>query len=342
MSEPIINSICEFLHASGSQFKVIDMGRAFRILPEQTFLDIEYQRQAAPYPRQQHIWLGCIFWNKQRSNQHYIWFLKLPLDERGLLNQAARNMFLEKVVEALGADLTNVDNRNAELANNPFTFQPTPVQRANFSALAKSILGLPMPELESALAYIAQPKQADWQLLSVQSIAALAVQHGAPNVYPLLSANLAELPGPVLKTLFENLENYPLHKPLASILSKQLGTFLDEYDKYIEQVHLCIRALSQAPLELQHKYLTLCLHRPTLKLDTLILISARWMLALANDTTLLNKFLMHLAEHDDDIFIGLYQDLVQLPNVRPVLLGLIHQKTADPIVLNKLQSILEP
>jgi hypothetical protein len=341
MSESTINSICEFLHAAGSQFKIIDMGRGLRNLPEQTFLDIEYQRQAVPFPRQQHMWLGCIFWNPSLSEQQFIWFLKLPLDERGLLNQAARNMFLEKVVEALGADLGLSAEKNGELGDNPFTFTPSQTQLAHFSALAKLELKLPAPELASALAYIASPAEVDWRTLSVQSIAELTIRHASPEVYPLLSKHLEQLDGPVLKMLFEGLENCKLHRPLAITIAKQLHGFVDDYATYTDQVHLCIRALTQAPAELQSKYLEQILALPVLHVDTLILLSARWMNALAADNDTLNTFLVHLTKCEDEIFIGLYQDLVQLPKVRPVLLGLIHQKIASPVILTKLQSILE-
>ena len=341
MSEPTINSICEFLHAAGSQFTIIDMGRGLRALPEQTFLDIEYQRQAVPFPRQQHMWLGCIFWNPNLSEQQFIWFLKLPLDERGLLNQAARNMFLEKVVAALGADLGLSDEKNGELGDNPFTFTPTQTQLAHFSALAKAQLNLPAPELASALAYITEPSMVDWQTLSVQSVAELTIRHASPDVYPLLNKHLDQLHGPVLKMLFEGLENCELHKPLAITIAKQLQDFISDYETCADQVHLCIRALTQAPIEIQTKYLTQILARPALQVDTLILLSARWMNALAAQPDTLDAFLVHLSECEDEIFIGLYQDLVQLPNVRPVLLGLIHQKTASTVILTKLQSILE-
>lgn len=341
MSEPTINSICEFLHAAGSQFKIIDMGRGLRTLTEQTFLEIEYQRQAVPFPRQQHMWLGCIFWNPNLSEQQFIWFLKLPLDERGLLNQAARNMFLEKVVEALGADLGLSEEKNGELGDNPFTFTPTQTQLAHFSALAKVQLDLPATDLTSALAYIAEPMKVDWQTLSVQSIAELTIRHASPEIYPLLNKHLGQLHGPVLKMLFEGLENCELHKPLAITIAKQLQDFIADYATYTDQVHLCIRALAQASLELQVKYLKHILALPSLEVDTLILLSARWMNALSANPNDLDRFLVHLTHCEDDVFIGLYQDLVQLPNVRPVLLGLIHQKTASPVILTKLQSILE-
>lgn len=341
MSEPTINSICEFLHAAGSQFKIIDMGRGFRVLPEQTFLDIEYQRQAVPFPRQQHMWLGCIFWNPNLSEQQFIWFLKLPLDERGLLNQASRNVFLEKVVEALGADLGLSDEKNGELGNNPYTFTPSQNQLAYFSALAKVQLGLPASDLSQALAYLAKPQNIDWQTLSVQSIAELTIRHASPEVYPLLSKHLEYLHGPVLKMLFEGLENCVIHKPLSVTIAQQLQGFIADYAACTDQVHLCIRALAQASTELQTKYLKQLLQLPSLQVDTLILLSARWMHALAADPTDLDMFLVHLAQCDDEVFIGLYQDLVQLPTVRPILLSLVHQQSASQVVLHKLQTILE-
>ena len=338
MSELTINSVCEFLHASGSQFTIIDMGRGFRVMSEQTFLDIEYQRLPAPFPRQQHIWIGCIFWNPSLSAQHFIWFLKLPLDERGLLNQAARNMFLEKVIQALGAELEKSEAQNGQLGDNPFTFVPTQAQLAMFNAIAKQQLGLALDGAKPAIAYITAPEQHDWQVLSLQALAEVTVQQGDASISALLQKQLFKLAPVVQKTLLENLEHVALHKPLAVLIHKQLHLGLADYPKDEITLHTCIRALTRAPLELQQQACKSVLAQSSLTTDTLILLSARWMEALA-DHNLMLLFLTHLSVQSDDIFAGLYQDLVQVPCTRAILLPLLQDKNIPTAIQTKLSSI---
>ena len=134
--ESTINSISEFLHAAGTQFRIVDMGRGYRELSAQTFVDIEYQKQPVPYPRQQHMWFGCIFW---QSGQHYIWFLKLPLDERGLLNLLLASLLLEKVVQALGAQLENTSEKMVNLATT-FYIYAEPKASCRLSRICQKIL----------------------------------------------------------------------------------------------------------------------------------------------------------------------------------------------------------
>ncbi|NOQ77883.1 MAG: DUF3549 family protein, partial [Gammaproteobacteria bacterium] len=45
---------------------------------------------------------------KSSTNNHYVWFLKLPLDEQAKLNLAARDDFLRRLFDALGSYLDNV------------------------------------------------------------------------------------------------------------------------------------------------------------------------------------------------------------------------------------------
>ena len=172
MSANGINSISEFLLHAGTEYQVFDLGRRLEPTDSQTFLEIENGSAYAPYPRQQHAWFGIVFWNKNASTQHYIWFVKLPLDEQGLVVAAARNHFLEIIVEALGQSVAE-DTENAQtLPDNPYSFVPNQSQLAQFNALVKRTLSQPLSEeAQKVEAYVQAPQLVDWQQISMQSVA---------------------------------------------------------------------------------------------------------------------------------------------------------------------------
>jgi hypothetical protein len=124
MNANSINSISEFLLHAGTEYIVFDMGRRLTALDNQAFLDIENGSTVAPFPRQQHAWFGIVFWNKNSSNQHYIWFIKLPLDEQGLVVAASRNHFLQIIVDALGQSISDDSEAANTLPDNPYSFVP--------------------------------------------------------------------------------------------------------------------------------------------------------------------------------------------------------------------------
>mgnify|MGYP002335783292 FL=1 len=120
-----IDTISELITLSGSQFRVYDIGRRIDKISKADFEKIEHNQLPYPYPMQGHAHLALAFWQKS-SKTPYIWFVKLPLDERGLLNQGARNHFIAIIVEALGSDLTVDPTQKQEelLKNNPYNFTP--------------------------------------------------------------------------------------------------------------------------------------------------------------------------------------------------------------------------
>ena len=337
MSANTINSIQEFLDASQSQYKFIDMGRGFRELTPEHFADIEQQRAPAPYPRQQHMWLGCIFWSEQRSSQHYIWFIKLPLDERGLLNQAARNMFLEKVVEALGAQLEHTEKQQGQLGDNPFTFVPNQQQLADFNAKAKALVkAKPGKGFQAVGEYIHTPARHDWQLLSVQGVADYVARLSDPMLFAVLSKQWPNLAPSFQVAVLNSLEHYPINKPLAMLIKHHC-------DKAIQQnndahVIASMRALAQGPEAIVLKILQPILQRAFLNTDLLILIAARHMSVFA-DIARAQSFLEHCAQHDDALFQGLFADMVQVPQCRIYFLQAMQSDTLSQLCQIKIAAL---
>ena len=108
-----IDTISQLLQASNSQYRLYDIGRKITKISKEQFEKIENNQLPYPAPSQGHACIAIAFWQKQ-SPQPYLWLVKLPLDERGLLNQGARNHFIAIIVEALGSDLTQDANEQQE------------------------------------------------------------------------------------------------------------------------------------------------------------------------------------------------------------------------------------
>src|SRR5690554_7749281 len=87
-------TISEWCASNNTQMKVFDMGRRIEEIPTDLFFEIEQQKQAYPTPYLKHAWLGIVTWHKQQPGKHHIWLVKLPLDERNLLELDPRNAFL--------------------------------------------------------------------------------------------------------------------------------------------------------------------------------------------------------------------------------------------------------
>ena len=158
-----VASISEFLLQAGTQYRLYDMGRSIRKLNSQQFLELENGQRPYPYPRQQLAWIGVVFWNKNLSEQHYIWFIKLPLDEKGFIVAAHRDQFMAIIVEALGQELQHTESKQGQLPENPYTFVPAQQQLADFNAISRRDLKQPASSFyHTAQQYMAAPQVMDW------------------------------------------------------------------------------------------------------------------------------------------------------------------------------------
>ena len=188
MSE--FKSINEFFSQIGCQFQCYDMGRLITPVTVQTLVDFEDNRINWPSPFMQHAWLAILFWTTQNTqsktilaNQtHYVWFLKLPLDEQAKLNLVARDDFLRRLIEALTSQIeSDASDKTAEqlhtvenaMKDNPYGFQPRQEQLANFHAIVHKHLSLPASQYYDAVqSYLTgTPGYDNWMELGLQGFA---------------------------------------------------------------------------------------------------------------------------------------------------------------------------
>ena len=101
-----MSSINQFFSEITCHFQCYNMGRLIQAIDQQTLIDFEQNNTAWQTPFLQQAWLAIVFWPERAQtsepvNNHYVWFLKLPLDEQAKLNLAARDDFLCRLFDAL-------------------------------------------------------------------------------------------------------------------------------------------------------------------------------------------------------------------------------------------------
>lgn len=316
-----ISSISEFLLQAGTQYRIYDMGRGIRKLNNQVFLELEAGQAPYPFPRQQLAWVGFVFWNKNLSSQHYIWFVKLPLDEQGCIVSAHRDQFLSIIIEALGQDLEHAENKQGQLPENPYTFVPTQQQLADFNGISRRDLKLPESEHYAGVVnYIQAPQVIDWQQLSLQGIADYACGLDQPDNQQALIQQWQKLPASVQQPLLNSMENQPLSAALVEFLCEWIPT------QSVQLQAQGLRAMAQAQaIGLVKPLITRLLDKSNAaSLDILVVISGRhW--SLLKEPALLMLFMHQLAvlNQTQKVFQSLYADLVQIPELRTPILQLL-------------------
>lgn len=322
-----INTLSEFLQKSGSQYRVFDMGRKVQKISSDAFNKFEDAIAPYPFPLQQHAWIAILFWNKKRSDQHYVWFLKLPLDERGLLEQASRSQFLELVITALGKGMDNEPSKEQQSAldHNPIIFKPTEQKLAAFNSLVGQIMKKPASRyMTPALTYLQSKDQYDdWQEIGYQGFADIASRCDDPLFSQAIVAALPHLPQQTFCALCCSLENNAINTEIATTLLKLLKQSVST-NALVETIH-CARALSHAKgLGFQKEALTILLASELIKTqsDVVIIIAARyWQLIDNVDCAVAILEAVAVLNLEQDIFNQIFTDLVSIPSARMHVLG---------------------
>lgn len=333
-----INTISEFLLQAGTDYRIFDLGRAIRPISSQDFLDIELTKIPAPYPRQQHAWFGIVFFNPTLNQSHYIWFVKLPLDEQGLLISAATNQFLQIVVEALGEQLEKTQKIKDGLPENPYTFTPPPQQLADFNSISRNILNLPLSKhYNDVINYLRNPETENWQSLPLQGIADVASTIEQKEIKTLFLQNFMQLELQVQIAFCRSFENHIIDLEIAQLLL----TWYQEQPHKQDRLSNLIRGLCQATnTPLIQTLLFEVLQSPAVSNDLLILIAARHWQQL-NNKTLMKHYIDCLCQAEQGLFIGLFSDLVQVPSLRNTMMEVLRWPDKRPELTEAIAQLFE-
>lgn len=337
-----IQTLSQLLNNSHCDYQIFDLGRRIKTIDPQVFAEIEKGQSPYPFPMQRKAHLAIAYWNEKK--QPWIWFLKFELDERGLLKQSDIGNFIKYVVEAMGTRLSDdmSEEQQQKLSNNPYTFKPTEDKMAVFHSQIRSNLDLPTSQYyEHAQHYFSGDLGwENWQTVGLQGITDIAARLNREQNAVTLRKALPHLPNEPLYALLGALEHVDLQERLAERLAEKAQTEIESSEPDLFLLSALTRALSGAPTNVALPVLTAILQSPRLShQEVLIGIAGRtWhLLAQAN---IAEQFLLRLAQTGNQpLFNQLFADLVMLPELRMVLLPLLHSSPSEELAnaLVKLQ-----
>ncbi|WP_404408006.1 DUF3549 family protein [Pseudidiomarina marina] len=327
-----MTNLAELLSESQSDYLVYDLGRRVQAIDTDTFNAICAQQRPYPYPLQDHAWFAVVFWPKQQADQPepFLWFLKMPLDERGLLNHAAQQEFMAHVIALLGQQITGAlnDEQEQQLQQSAYLFTPSEAKRAAIHAqLTANWQRPPSRYFPAALEELHSPTPEGWQQLGLQGIHDVVVRlHAHPEVTKALALQFESYPEALQNALAEALE----HTQPPQELSDKLLSLINAPR---QQLRLnALRALAGCANEPQLQEL-LAQRMPVATADELVIIVARLWPALCGHGELMEPFLVRVAQlNNAALFAGIVRDLLRLPETRIFALGLV-QRNDLPVVL---------
>lgn len=322
-----IESINEFLRQAGFNYVVYDMGRRIVRLTPQQFNQFENGVLAYPTPLQQYAWLGLLGWQEDHKSHHFIWFLKLPLDELGKLNPLARDELLHYLVNQLGQRLLTTEDGTESATALPHGFTPGQESMALFHAKAARLLGQPPSRYYNhARDYLAGTQGYDqWAFVGMQGLADVVVRLQEEDNMGRLQQALLQLPSQPFGQLCRFLEHENIPPELATSLIHRVRH--DETSEFFrDDLVAVIRALAGCTdSQLRQSLVRHVLEEPYGNdIEILAAISGRCWEDLWN-SEICRLFLKRLASntHGQSGFSHLLIDLLAIPGMRePIMQGL--------------------
>jgi len=308
-------TLLQFLEQTGAQVHAYDIGRRVGTLTREQFLAFEEATAPYPLPMQRKAWFALVQQSPGEPANPVIWFLRLDLDEQGLLVQAGRDYVLSRLLESARAQTHGTDPQ-AFLQDNPYAFTPREDRMALFHALLSANLELPPSRFyQHALDYFRGSSGWDqWSFVGYQGIADVACRHDDEP----LSKAVAHLPKEPLVALCHCLESRTLGKALLEALIHRLRQTMAETPPDIPLLAALVRGLSASGHNprVRKAIAEVLAHPAAGNIEVLAAISGRGWEMLANES-LLKAYLQRLSanDHGQAAFEHCIGDLLSLPSL---------------------------
>ncbi len=329
----MVNSltICDFLEQGGAQVSFFDMGRRVVEIPLDVMRSFESAETPYPQPFLQYAWLGIVFQypdsiadsQATSTSPHNIWFVKLPLDEQGLLQQAARDDFLRHILKTLDETLNNNEELRQPIPDgNPHGFTPREDRMAVFHAkISKQSEDPPSQFYTHARDYFAGTAGFEqWSFVGLQGIADVVARLDDKNNMQILMEAIPQIPATPFAALCSCLESVGINEPLTQAIAARITKAIENNDVVL--VAAGIRGLSHSTdRNTVTATIMSVLKTPAgQNVEVLAAIAGRAWETLENPA-LRFLFLENLAlcEAGQQAFDSIMADLLFLPKLRPLL-----------------------
>ncbi|WP_017445503.1 DUF3549 family protein [Gayadomonas joobiniege] len=322
-------SLYELIQQAGCDYCIFDFGRRVQALSKQEFESFEKCETPYPTPIQQHARFALVYWPVGNSQNPYIWFLNLPLDEQSCLVPGARNHFVAIIQEALGdAFAKQQEETQQKLPDNPYIKLPDSNKIALVNAAIKYKFKRPASQaMQECICYLNGSDKSQWRNLSVQGWADLFAHTKDPKVQQAIDSDFFNWPEDLFKELLPLLEHTQLSRALTNKLIRQLACKKTDLKASVPLLR-CLAANSDQ-VAVQDAIYDFMQSHSLLGADINALIAARAWPALQNPLLLI-YFLEQLASDDADVFAALFKDLVALPTLRRSILTLMQNPQSLP------------
>ncbi len=323
-----LTTISDFLEASNTRFRVFDIGRRIVKIDAERFRRFEHGEMAYPQPLQQQAWLAILGWHTEQGDDHFVWFLKFPLDETGRLVQAARDDFLHQLLETAGSSMPQGAEAGMadQLSNSAYGYKPKQETMAAFHAKASALLGLPPSRyFEHARNYLCgETGFEQWAFVGLQGFADAAVRLQDGKLARCITDAIPNLPPAPLQALCGCLEHEAVAHPIAEALASRARRELEESTPDTAVIAACLRGVSGSPATgIRSALLEELLHTPhAASIDLLAAIASRCWEALKNEALAL-PYIEALAINPagQEAFNQIVADLMFIPGMRQPILG---------------------
>lgn len=333
-----LKTLDDFFIGNEIHYRVYDMGRGIRKFEQDIFRKFELGQVPWPFPLQQHAWLAILGWRVADREDHFIWFLRFPLDEQGLLIQATRDDFMTSLLHTLGHNL-HAAQQGGQLEDgmnqSPYGFKPRESAMAAFHAIAARKMGQTASRYYShAKDYLdGKPGYDQWAFVGIQGLADVVARLDKDDNLSRLQRAIPQLPPPALIALCGLCENEVLPASLTEALLTRLQQEqqLDNGDRNL--LAALLRAVAQTTATgLREQAVDTCLAGPhAQQIEILAAIAARhW--TLLQDASRAGCFVDALAQNSlgQDGFNQLMADLLFIPGMRAPLLAQLRSPERSP------------
>lgn len=336
------------------QVRFYDLGRRIEKLSKEQFQHFEELRKPYPKPHLQHALIAVVFWQKDTIEQPSVWFLRLPLDEQGILVPSERDRFLQHLLIAVNNNLNAAkknEQLNAVLEGNPYTFKPAIEKQAAFNAKIKVALKLaPSQHYPASVDFLNSGDYQMWQNLALQGLADTAARWQQAEVHSALLKALPELPAGALISLCQCLENEAIDAPLTEVLRARIQQELAKPASTEESnaiIAACLRGLSfSVSASKIQQAVDSVLHscgETDAALDIEIIATLATRLApqlLSGGNPLV--FMELLARHSEQAFIGVMSELLYQPAIREPFISAMRLPDRTEQLSKAIGALLQP